>query len=184
MRPQWEEGWWYLGMLLYDQNRYSQAIPAFQKLVELVPNAGPAWDFLGLCEFEAKNYEKALHHVKKGLSFANVDETAQVAKYHLSLLLIRGGEFNDATTLLASTFGQKEVPPQIKIALGLAMLRVPLLPSQIDPSRDALLHFAGEVAAAIARNDSAKALTAFPSLLGGRHRSGCHAARASRRFSQ
>jgi tetratricopeptide (TPR) repeat protein len=167
MRPQWEEGWWYLGTLLYDQDRCLQAIPAFQKLVELVPNAGPAWDFLGLCEFETKDYENSLEHLRKGFSFANVDhpETAQVAKYHLSLLLIRSGEFDNAATLLASTFRQKEISPQIKFALGLAMLRVPLLPSEIDPSRDALIRSAGDVASAIAQNDSAKALAAFPSLL-------------------
>jgi tetratricopeptide (TPR) repeat protein len=167
MRPQWEEGWWYLGTLLYDQDHYSQASAAFQKLVELVPNAGPAWDFLGLCEFEIKNYTNSLQHLQKGLSLGDADdpETALIAKYHLSLLLIRSGEFDDAATLLASSFTQKEIPPQIKIALGLAMLRVPLLPSDIDPSRDALIRSAGEVAATIVQNDSAKALAAFPSLL-------------------
>jgi tetratricopeptide (TPR) repeat protein len=51
INPRWEEGWWYLGTLLYDADRYSEAIPAFHKLLELVPNAGPASNFLGLCEF-------------------------------------------------------------------------------------------------------------------------------------
>src|ERR1700691_2404430 len=31
INPTWEEGWWYLGTLLYDADRYSEAIPAFQK---------------------------------------------------------------------------------------------------------------------------------------------------------
>ena len=166
-QPEWAEGWWYLGTLLYDQDRYLQAIPAFQKLVELAPNTGPAWDFLGLCEFETKDYASSLQHLKKGLSFPDADdpEAAVVAKYHLSLLLIRDGEFDDATTLLALTFGQKEISPQIKIALGLAMLHVPLLVSELDPSRDALIRSAGEVASALAQHDSAKALAAFPPLL-------------------
>jgi tetratricopeptide (TPR) repeat protein len=111
LRPEWAEGWWYLATLLYDQNRYSQAIPAFQNLLELVPNAGPAWDFLGLCEFETKDYENSRQHMQKGLSLGDADdpETAAVAKYHLSLLLIRNAEFDNATTLLASSFGQKEI---------------------------------------------------------------------------
>jgi len=167
MRPRWEEGWWYLGTLLYDQDRYVQAIPAFQKLIELVPNAGPAWDFLGLCEFETKDFTNSLQHLEKGLSFPDAadPETALVAKYHLSLLLIRSAEFDDAATLLASTFGEKETPPQIDVALGLAMLRVPLLPSEIDPSRDALIRSVGKVASALAQHDSTKVLAAFPSLL-------------------
>jgi tetratricopeptide (TPR) repeat protein len=167
INPRWEEGWWYLGTLLYDADRYSEAIPALQKLVELVPNAGPAWNFLGLCEFEAKDYRNSLEHLQKGLALGDGDdpETARVAKYHLALLLIRSGEFDQAVTLLAPTLGQGEVPAQIKTALALAMLHVPLLPKEIDPSHDALIYAAGEAAAATAQNNSAKALTMFPSLL-------------------
>ena len=165
--PGWEEGWWYLGTLLYDADSYSEAIPAFQKLVELVPSAGPTWNFLGLCEFETRDYGKALEHLQKGLTLGDADDpdTARVAKYHLALLFIRSGESDKAATLLASTLGESEAAPQIKTALALAMLHVPLLPKEIDPSHDALVYAAGETAAAMAQNNSAKALTAFPSLL-------------------
>jgi tetratricopeptide (TPR) repeat protein len=165
--PRWEEGWWYLGTLLYDGDRYSEAIPAFRKLVELVPSAGPAWNFLGLCEFETKDYGNSLEHLEKGLSLGGGDdpEIGEVSKYHLALLLLRNGESDQAAMLLASTFGQSEMPAQIKMALGLAILRVPLLPEEIDHSQDALIYATGEVATAIAQNNSAKTLTAFPALL-------------------
>jgi len=167
INPKWEEGWWYLGTLLYDADRYSEAIPALQKIVELVPNAGPAWNFLGLCEFETKDYGNSRAHLEKGLSLGDADdpETARVAKYHLALLLIRSGEPDQATALLASTLGESEAAPQIKIALALAMLHVPLLPKEVDPSQDALIYAAGEAASATAQNHSAKALTVFPTLL-------------------
>jgi tetratricopeptide (TPR) repeat protein len=165
--PRWEEGWWYLGTLLYDGDHYSEAIPAFQKLLELVPSVGPAWNFLGLCEFETKDYGNSLEHLEKGLALGEGDdpEMGRVSKYHLALLLIHSGESDQAATLLASTFGQSEIPAQIKIALGLAILRVPLLPKEIDPSEDALIYATGEAASAIAQNNSAKTLTAFPALL-------------------
>ena len=167
MNPGWEEGWWYLGTLLYDGDRYSEAIPAFQELVNLLPIAGPAWNFLGLCEFEIKNYGNSREHLEKGLALGDADdpETARVAKYHLALLLIRSGESDQAATMLASTVGQGEMPAQIKIALGLAMLHAPLLPKEMDPSHDALIYAAGEAASAIAQNNSTKALAAFPPLL-------------------
>jgi tetratricopeptide (TPR) repeat protein len=165
--PGWGEGWWYLGTLLYDGDRYSEAIPAFQKLVELAPSAGPAWNFLGLCEFETKDYGNSLEHMGKGLALGDGDdpEIAGVSKYHLALLLIRSGESDQAATLLASTFRQSAMSAQIKFALGLTMLRVPLLPEEIDHSQDALIYATGEVAAALAQNNSAKTLTAFPTLL-------------------
>jgi len=167
INPRWEEGWWYLGTLLYDGDRYSDAIPAFQQLAELTPSLGPAWNFLGLCEFETKDYRNSLEHLQKGLGLGSADdpETARVAKYHLALLLIRGGKSDEGATLLALTLGESEVPPQITIALALAMLHVPLLPKEIDPSQDALISAAGEAASAMAQNNSAKALTVFPSLL-------------------
>src|SRR5262252_1382002 len=56
IRSDWEEGWWYLGTLLYDGNRFADARDAFSKVVELDPKLGPAWSFLGLCEFETKDY--------------------------------------------------------------------------------------------------------------------------------
>jgi len=165
--PRWDEGWWYLGTMLYDADHYSEAIPAFQNLVELLPNAGPAWNFLGLCEFETKDYGNSLAHLKKGIALGDAEdpESAGVAKYHLGLLLIRSGEFDQATSLLVSTLAEGDVAPQIKVGLALAMLHVPLLPKEIDPSQDALIEAAGEAATAIAQNNSAKALIAFPSLL-------------------
>jgi tetratricopeptide (TPR) repeat protein len=167
INPGWGEGWWNLATLLYDGDRYSEAIPAFQKVVELVPEAGPAWNFLGLCEFETKDYANSLEHLGKGLALGDGGdpEIGRVSKYHLALLLIRSGEYDRAATLLASTFGQSEMPTQIKVALALAILRVPLLPKEIDPSQDALIHATGEAASALAKNNSEKALTAFSSLL-------------------
>ena len=167
IRPDWAEGWWYLGTLLYDGDHYSEAIPAFKQLAELAPGAGPGWNFLGLCEFEIKDYRSSREHLEKGLTLGDEDdpEIARVSKYHLALLLLRSGESDQAAILLAKTFGKSEMSAQVKIALGLAMLRVPLLPEEIDPSQDALIHAAGEAAAAIAQNDSAKTLTAFSSLL-------------------
>jgi tetratricopeptide (TPR) repeat protein len=167
LRPEWGEGWWYLGTLQYDSDQYAEAIRALQKLVQLVPGAGPGWSFLGLCEFEIKDYANSLDHLRKGQSLGEGDdpEIARVSKYHLALLLVRNGNFEEATTLLAATFGQSQMSSQVKAALGLALLRVPLLPDEVDPSQDALLHAAGNLAAQLAQNDTTKALGEFPSLL-------------------
>lgn len=167
IRQDWSEGWWYLGTLQYDSDQYSEAIPSFQKLVQLAPGVGHAWSFLGLCEFETKDYANSLEHLKKGQSLEDGDdpEMTRVSKYHLALLLIRNGNFEEATSLLAATFSQGQISAELQVALGLALLRIPLLPQEIDPSRDALIHAAGEVAAKLAQNDVAKALEEFPALL-------------------
>jgi tetratricopeptide (TPR) repeat protein len=167
IRPDWQEGWFYLGTLEYGADHYADAIPAFQRLVELAPNIGPAWNFLGLCEFETKDYANSLIHLEKGQELGASDdpEVARVSQYHLALLLNRNAEFDRATAVLISAFSEGQFPAQAKLALGLALLNAPVLPDELNPSQDALVHAAGEIATLLARGDSAKALEAFPHLL-------------------
>jgi tetratricopeptide (TPR) repeat protein len=167
IRSEWQEGWFYLGTLQYDGDRFADAIPAFQKLTQLAPAVGPAWNFLGLCEFETKDYASALTHLEKAqqLGFGDDAELVRVSKYHLALLLIRNGEFDRATATLASAFDGGQFPVQAKLALGLALLHAPVLPQELDPSREALVQAAGEIAASMAQGDFARALAAFPRIL-------------------
>src|SRR5271170_1223548 len=160
LRPDWAEGWWYLGTMQYDRDHYSEAIPALQKLVRLSPDLGPAWSFLGLAEFETKDYASALEHLERAHSLGNGDdpELGRVSDYHLALLLNHSGEFERASALLLSASGQNQVSPQIKSALGLALLRVPLLLGEVDPSHDALIQAAGEAASIAAQGQSVDAL--------------------------
>jgi tetratricopeptide (TPR) repeat protein len=167
IRPDWQEGWYYLGTLQYEADNYVEAIPAFQKLVQLAPAVGPAWNFLGLCEFETKDYANARLHLEKGeeLGAGDDPEIARVSKYHLALLLNRNGEFDRATAMLTSAFSEGQFPAQARLALGLALLHAPVLPDELNPSRDALVQAAGEIAALLAQGDSARALYAFPQIL-------------------
>lgn len=148
LQPDWKEGLWNLGMLQYGSDRFAEAKSTFQRVVELVPSLGNAWSLLGLSEFEIGDYDNAFAHLEKAQSLGIKDdaEIARVSSYHLGLLRIRAGEFDRASALLLSTFGSGLMSPQVKMALGLAMLRVPLLPRQLDPSREALVLAAGEAA--------------------------------------
>jgi len=166
IRADWEEGWWYLGTLQYDADHFADAIPALAKVVQLDPALGPAWNFLGLCEFETHDYANSLQHLQKGLELGTGDdpEIARVSKYHLALLLNRSGEFEKASALLASAF-EGEAPAQLKAALGLSLLHVPLLPQEVDPSQEALVQAAGETAAILEQGDRARTLDSFRALL-------------------
>lgn len=167
LRPDWEEGWWYLGTLLYDTDHFAEAIPALRRVVELDPKIGPAWAFLGLCEFETGDYPGASHRLQKAreLGFSESPDVEKVALYHLAILLNAHGEFERATELLVSAFGPNQFTEQIKVALGLALLRAPILPAQIDPSKDALLHAAGETAVLLANHETDAASRAFDQML-------------------
>ena len=162
----WEEGWWFLGILHYDANHFSEAVLSLKRVVQLNPRLGPAWNLLGLCEFETHDYRNALEHLQMGqeLGIGDDAEIAPVSKYHLALLLNRNGEFEKAFSTLSSTFaGQK--PAQVKVALGLSLLRIPLLPQEVDPSQDALIQAAGETASILAQGEPASRIDSFQALL-------------------
>jgi len=167
LRPHWEEGWWYLGSLLYDADRFADAVAPFRQVTQLDPNLGAAWAFLGLCEFELGRNPSSLEHLQRAqkLGFEEYPQLRNVALYHLALLLNSTGEFEKSNQLLVSEFATGRIPDQIQLAMGMALLRIPLLPSRLDPSKDALVHAAGEAAALLAEKNFDTAFQNFPNMV-------------------
>jgi predicted Zn-dependent protease len=166
LRPNWEEGWWYLAVLEYDADHYSEAASAFKAVLKLEPTHGSAMNFLGLCEFETKDYPNSFQHLQEGQALGTDDDPdlARTSMYHLALLFNRAGDFDQAQKTIKRAFPD-QLPPQARIALGIALLRIPLLPQEIEPSNDALVHDAGEIAAVLARGSGAKALSSLQELI-------------------
>jgi tetratricopeptide (TPR) repeat protein len=162
LRPEWREGWWNLGALQYSDNRFADARFTLQHVVEFAPGLGAAWSLLGLSEFETRDFGDALLHLEKAQSLGIKDdaEIERVSNYHLALLLIRAGKFQRSSDLLLGRFGGGQMSEQLKIALGLATLRIALLPEELDPSHEALVLAVGGVASA-----GTETLDRFPALL-------------------
>ncbi len=166
-KPGWQEGWWYYGSLLYDSNKYAQAISALRQLTALNAKLGGAWALLGLSEYETGDFHPALEHLQraKDLGFGETQSLADVADYHLAILFNVHGECDRARSLFSSLLLRGVNSEDVQIGLGMSLLRVPLLPPQLDPSKDALIHDAGSTAALIAHKEYEKADQAFQVLL-------------------
>ena len=78
--PDWTDGLWYLGILYADAGRYNYAIPAFQKVTTVYPKLGPAWAYLGLCEFETKDFDKFVSAICKMRSSSDSPKLPGVEK--------------------------------------------------------------------------------------------------------
>src|SRR5690349_13146486 len=48
MQPSWDEGWWALGTLYYELDRFDEARPVFKRLTVIKPDVGVPWAMLGL----------------------------------------------------------------------------------------------------------------------------------------
>ena len=147
LRPSWVDGWWYLGSLLYDQDRYPEAISAFQHLSSS-SHRGPAFAFLGLCYYETGKYDDALKQFRAwaGASWPGTRELRDVAVFHFSLLLTREGRFVESLYLLASVAPRFGDLPELSEAMGLASLRMRYLPENCPPELREQIWLAGKAA--------------------------------------
>jgi tetratricopeptide (TPR) repeat protein len=134
LRPGWDEGWWYVGTLLYDKDDYAEAAQAFRKATNLQPKVGAAWAMLGLCEYQGGRYDDALIHIRQGrrLGVNNNPALDRVGRYHEGLLLLLRSEFETSQQVLGGLSDEGVSSQNLIIALGLAVLRLPLQPGSID----------------------------------------------------
>ncbi len=147
LRPSWSEGWWGLGSIYYEQDRFPEAREAFTRFIATSKkDVAPAYAFLGLCEYETRDYEHASEHldvwVRNGLP-GNVP-LIEVASFHWALLLTREGQFVQALFLLEEKAKKYGMSPQLVEAMGLASLRMKNLPEDYPPERREMVWLAGE----------------------------------------
>jgi tetratricopeptide (TPR) repeat protein len=126
MNPKWAEGWWSLGTLQYDSDRYAEAEIAFEKVVALDPKQGTARAMLGLCEFELGQQDRALIDIEasKALGVIEDQQLRDVVMYHESVLLQRAGKFEAAKAALTSLCLSGVRSGDVAATFGMVALRM------------------------------------------------------------
>jgi tetratricopeptide (TPR) repeat protein len=146
LRPQWDEGLWYLGTLQYEKGQYAAARDTLRRFVASQPNAGPAWALVGLSEYQTREYPRALDHLQRAmaLGMGGRKDLAQSVFYFVAVLLTRFERYDDSLNLLFKMIGGGQEKLPLIEPIGLAALRMPLLPSEIPADRADLVRMAGE----------------------------------------
>lgn len=149
LRPEWDEGLWYLATLLYQSGRCEEADAAFARFLQLKPQTGAGWVLRGFCSFESKDYKAAAERLERGVSLGlgGNAELAALGGLRLALSLVKTYQFEAAIrplTLLARGTPEK---PEVVTAVGLALLRMPMLPSEIPAQRQRLVEKTGRAGA-------------------------------------
>lgn len=167
IRPDWAEGWWFVGAILYDADRYPEARDAFRNLVEIEPKRGPAWGMLGLCEFQTREFDRAVVSLQRGrlLGFDGNNELGSVVRYHTALLYIRHEQFEIAYDILREFVREGNESPRVVEAFGLTMLRMPFLPNEAPPDRREQTLLAGRAGYNLAARRMNEAREAYEVLL-------------------
>jgi tetratricopeptide (TPR) repeat protein len=167
IRPAWDEGWWNLGSIAYDQDKYAECVPAFQKLVILKPDLAPAWMMAGLCDYSVRDMAGARRSLLRAesLKFAGPPELARSARLHLALVLTKTGAYEKAIVLLTELTRMDRKTPDIQVAAGIAGLRKSWLPSEVPEADREMVAKLGDAMASAMELDPKTATEKFEAVV-------------------
>jgi len=166
LKPDWQEGWWYLGVLQYSSNQFPGAIDSFTHLLQLAPTAVPAMALRGLCEFETAAYDDALRDLEQAVAHGalNQPRNEEIIRFHLAQLLAHAGRFQDALGQY-HFFAEHHVDaPDLKIGIALAGMRVPTFPKDVAAQDRDLYQAAGNAGYIFLSGDNEQADDLFTQL--------------------
>ena len=166
LKPGYVEGYWYQGTAYYSLDDYTNCRETFRKVVRLAPKNGAAYAFLGLCEFGLKDYERSLQHLLQSriLGVGDTQDLGNIARYHAAILMTRIDQHEQALETLGEFAGAGNDNPRVIEAMGLATLRMALLPTEAPPERREMVLMAGRASYMMATRNTAAAAAAFETL--------------------
>ena len=144
LKPDWLEGRFILGTLLYDQDRFDRGAGRAPAGVQADPKNGLVLALKGMSEFQLKNYERAVKELQaaRGLGIASLEVMA-AATYHAAIILNRIEQYEAAFDILREFARQEKDTPAVIEAFGLSVLRLPFLPSEAPGDRREMILMAG-----------------------------------------
>jgi tetratricopeptide (TPR) repeat protein len=161
IKPKWKEGWWYVGAMLYERDQYPGARDAFLRFVAIDQQFGPALALLGLCEFQLRQYEPSLAHLRAGnlLGVGENKELRRVTHYHEAILHNRFEQYELAYDVMSRMADERWESPNMLLALGLSMLRMSYLPEDVPADKREMVFKTGRAASYLLlkrQNDAAR----------------------------
>jgi tetratricopeptide (TPR) repeat protein len=166
IKPDWPEGAWSLGAVLYDLDRFAEARDAFRRVIAKHAENGTAWAFKGLCEYRLKNYDTAFADLlqARARGVGGAKSVADVARYHTAILATRMEQYEQGLGILADFALEGNDTAGIIVGMGLAALRMPLLPEELPGDKRELVMMAGRAQYFMSARLGAAAQNAFEAL--------------------
>ena len=167
LRPEWAEGWLYMGGALYQTGRYAEATDALRKGVELAPVIGTGWALLGLSESQLEDQDQALADIRKGedLGLGANTQFETAVRVRAAQLLNRSSSFDEALAQLQPLSKHRDSPQPVEEAMGLAVLAIPGDMAQLSQQKRAVVGLAGKAAWAFSSQHPEVAAAAYRQLL-------------------
>jgi tetratricopeptide (TPR) repeat protein len=143
--PAWTEGHWHLGTIYYELDRFPEARDAFRRVTQQSETNGAAWAFKAHCEFRLKNYETSLSDFLRARALGAGDnrELQSLVLYHVAIMLSRFSDYEMALQTLNDFALAGNDSPRVIEAMGIAALRLPMLPEEVPADKREMVMMAG-----------------------------------------
>ncbi len=148
VNPAWADGWWNLALLSYDQGKYVETEKALDRVIAIKPDWGPAHALMGVCLYNRGEFDKALENLQHAPEQALGGDRPLFRSvcYYMAAVMIRKSKFGSAILTLASFAEDGDASEDALLVLGLAMLRVPVPPEELNPQKKDLVLRSGRAA--------------------------------------
>lgn len=167
IKPVWVEGLWALGTSLYELEQFDAAREAFRRYLAIDEKNGTGWALKGLCEYRLKDYDSALSDLLQGRArgVTGGQQVAEVARYHTAVLSSRVERYEQALSILSDFALEGNEAPRVIEAMGIATLRLPMLPEELPGEKREIVMMAGRARYFQAARMGAAAQNAFEELI-------------------
>ncbi len=168
MRPDWGEGWWYLGTIAYDRGEFAAAADALNNVVKLAPRDAKSFAMLGLSQARLGQNRLALQNLSQALHLGLSDDAnmRQVVLFTQANLLLTDGAYGEAQQILDQLAQERKNPEQdLLVALGKAVLGFSSPEPRIWQQNLALLIDAGKAEMLAANRENRAARAAYQDLV-------------------
>jgi len=131
--PGWAEGWYFLGAMHYERDQARECADAMKRFVKLAPEVSSGYAFLGLCQFQSRDYADSLRSLNRAerLGLPRGDPLTDVASYHAAQLFTKDGNFEKALDILNFFSNREPLDPKVIEAAGITALRMPIFPQEL-----------------------------------------------------
>lgn len=163
LRPDWAEGWFYLGVNLYGLKRFGESKGALTRAGKLTPENGNVWAFKGLAEASMADDAAALADFRKGegLGLADNGGFESTVRNRAAQLLLKNEDYSGVIAQLRPLAELNDKSAATINSMGLAALELPKLPED----KQGLVQTAGRAVLALYAHRETEAVPLFARLL-------------------
>jgi tetratricopeptide (TPR) repeat protein len=166
--PEWKDGLWKAGLVLYQNNQFEPARGYLNRLTQVEPTRGVAWALLGMCEFQRHEFQAAIEDIARAdrLGIPELSGMRRVALLDRAIAQTDLSNFGTGVALLAKLVPAEspEERDQLITVFGYASLQRST-DASLSPLQTALVHDLGAVQYANASGDRSGAKSLIEGLL-------------------